>query len=207
MPTYEHRGQRPQVHPSATIAPTAVISGDVRIGADVRILHGAVLTAEDGVITIGDQCVVMENALIRARKGHPVSVGRDVLIGPHVHLNGATVGDGCFLGTGAALFPGATLAEGVEVRIHGVVHVNTYLDAGAMVPIGWVAVGAPASILPPDQHEAIWAVQEGLDFPGTVYGVPRGTPARVTMARQSQWYAAHNGDRLIGGVEGADVAR
>ena len=44
----EHRGKTPTVHPSAYVAPTAVLAGDVRIGADARILFGAVLTAEDG---------------------------------------------------------------------------------------------------------------------------------------------------------------
>ena len=91
------------------------------------------------------------------------------------------MGDGCFLATGAALFPGARLGEGAEVRIHVVVHVNTALEAGAVVPIGWVAVGDPARILPPGAHDEIWAVQEGLDFPGTVYGLPRDAPARERM--------------------------
>jgi selenocysteine lyase/cysteine desulfurase len=44
------------------VAPTAVVYAAVRIGADARILFGAVLTAEDGVIRVGDGTVVMENA-------------------------------------------------------------------------------------------------------------------------------------------------
>src|SRR5579872_5219514 len=58
----EHRGKTPQVDPSACVAPTAVVCAAVRIGADARILFGAVLTAEDGVIGVGDRTVVMENA-------------------------------------------------------------------------------------------------------------------------------------------------
>jgi hypothetical protein len=42
--------------------------------------------------------------------------------------------------------PRARLGRGVEVRIKGIVHVNTALEDGAMVPIGWVAVGNPARI-------------------------------------------------------------
>jgi gamma-carbonic anhydrase len=76
------------------------------------------------------------------------------------------VGDGCFLATGAALFPGCVAGTGGEVRIHGVVQVNTVLPPGATVPIGWVTVGDPAEIYPPAQHEHIWAIQESLDFPG-----------------------------------------
>lgn len=193
----EHRGGVPQVHPSAYVAPTAVICGAVRIGPDARVLFGAVLSAEDGEITVGARSIVMENAVIRGRARHPAVIGDDVLVGPHAHVNGARVGDGCFLATGAALFPGCVAGTGSEVRIGGIVQVNTVLPPGTMVPIGWVAVGDPAKIYPPGQHEQIWSVQESLDFPGTVYGVTRETPATERMSRQSAWFAAHLGDRII----------
>jgi carbonic anhydrase/acetyltransferase-like protein (isoleucine patch superfamily) len=191
----EHRGSTPQVDPSAYVAPTAVLCGAVHIGPDVRILFGAVLTAEDGEIRVGARSVVMENALIRGRARHPSILGQDVLVGPHAHVNGVRVGDGCFLATGAALFPGAVVGDGAEVRVHGVVQVNTVLPPGATVPIGWVAVGDPARLYPPGQHEQIWAVQESLDFPGTVYGITRDTPATERMSRQTAWFAAHCDDR------------
>jgi gamma-carbonic anhydrase len=194
MPSYVHRGRRPQVDPSAYVAPTAVLCGDVRIAAEARILFGAVLTAEDGQVTVGPRCIVMENALIRGRRHHPATLGADVLVGPHAHVNGAYIGDGCFIATGASLFPGARLGMGAEVRINGVVHVNTALPAGDVVPIGWVAVGDPCQVLSPDRHDEIWAIQRPLDFPQTVYGVSRETPAAERMARQSAWFAAHRHD-------------
>jgi carbonic anhydrase/acetyltransferase-like protein (isoleucine patch superfamily) len=190
-----HRGRTPVVDPSAYVAPTAVLCGDVHVGREARVLFGAVLTAEDGRIEVGARCTVMENALLRARAAHPVVLGDDVLVGPHAHVNGAVVGDGCFLATGCALFPGVRLGRDVEVRIHGVVHVNTELPDGALVPIGWVAVGD--RILPPADHDAIWAVQEGLDFPGTVYGLPRTASARERMERQAAWFAAHRDDQVL----------
>jgi gamma-carbonic anhydrase len=193
----DHRGRTPAVDPSAYVAPTAVLCGDVRVGPEARILFGAVLTAEDGRIEVGARCVVMEQALVRGRSAHPVVLGDDVLVGPHAHVNGAAVGDGCFLATGCSLFPGSRLGRDVEVRVNGVVHVNTALADGAMVPIGWVAVGDPASILPPGSHDEIWAIQEGLDFPGTTYGLPRDAPARERMARQAAWFAAHRDDRPV----------
>ena len=194
----EHRGRAPAVDPSAYVAPTAVLCGDVRVGPEARILFGAVLTAEDGRVEVGARCVVMENALLRGRRAHPVVLGDDVLVGPHAHVNGAVVGDGSFLATGSSLFPGARLGRGVEVRINGVVHVNSVLADEALVPIGWVAVGDPASILPPGAHDEIWAIQEGLDFPGTTYGLPRDAPARERMERQAAWFAAHRDDRPAG---------
>src|SRR3954451_9688287 len=161
----EHRGSAPQVDPTAYVAPTAVLCGDVRVGPDARVLFGAVLTAEDGTVDVGARCVMMETALLRGRAQHPVRLGDDVLVGPHAHLNGTLVGDGCFLATGASLFPGSRLGRDVEGRIHGVVHANTVLGDGALVPIGWVAVGGPSQPPPRGAHDEIWAVQEGLDFP------------------------------------------
>jgi carbonic anhydrase/acetyltransferase-like protein (isoleucine patch superfamily) len=191
----EHRGRRPDVHPSAWIAPTAVVCGDVRIGAEARILWNAVVTAEDGRVEIGERCVVMEHALVRGRAAHPVVAERDVLIGPHAHVNGARIGAEAFIATGAALFPGASVGARAEVRINGVVHVNSAVPDGGLVPIGWVAVGD--QVLPPDRHDDIWEIQRGLDFPGTVYGEPRGDDlmARV-MPRQAAWLGAHRDDRM-----------
>lgn len=193
----EHRGQRPTVDPTAYVAPTAVVCGDVHVGAEARVLFGAVLTAEDGRVEIGARTVVMENALIRGRAGHPTWVGEHVLVGPHAHVNGAMVGVGCFLATGCAVFPGAVLGADVEVRIHGVVHVNSRLPDGALVPIGWVAVGDPAEVHPPDAHQEIWRVQRDLDFPGTVYGIDREAPAHQRMRRQVDWFAAHRDDAML----------
>jgi len=192
-----HRGATPTVDPSAYVAPTAVLVGDVRVAARARILHGAVLTAEDGAVVVGRDTVVMEQALVRGRRGHDARLGDAVLVGPHAHVNGSTIEDEVFVATGAALFPGSRIGAGAEVRIHGVVQVNTVLPPGALVPIGWVAVGDPAQILPPDRHDDIWAVQRELDFPGTVYGVGRDVPMRELMRRQSEFYGAHRDDEVL----------
>jgi carbonic anhydrase/acetyltransferase-like protein (isoleucine patch superfamily) len=193
----EHRGKVPAVDPTAYVAPTAVLCGDVRVGQQARVLFGAVVTAEDGLVEIGARCVVMENALLRGRADHPVRLGDDVLVGPHAHVNGSQVGSGCFLATGCSLFPGSRLGRDVEVRINGIVHVNSVLEDGALVPIGWVAVGNPARVLAPWDHDEIWRIQQALDFPGTVYGLPRDASARERMERQTEWFGAHGDDRIV----------
>lgn len=186
----------PRIHPDATIAPGAIVSGDVVVEAGARILHGAVLTGEDGEVRVGAETVVLEHAVVRGRAGHPAIIGSQVMVGPHAHVNGATIGDRVFIATGASVFPGAVVGEGAEVRINGVVQVNTTLEPGAVVPIGWVAVGSPARIISSDRHEEIWVVQQTLDFPGTVYGVERAAGMAEIMRRQSAFYAAHDDDRV-----------
>src|SRR5262249_48611280 len=155
--------------------------------------------AEGGAIKIGRHCIVMENAVVRATGVHSCSIADHVLIGPCAHVVGATIDDEVFIATGAAVFHGSTLGRASEVRVHGTVHLKTRLAPGATVPIGWIAVGDPARLLPPERHEEIWAVQKPLNFPLSVYGIDRDTPdlmRRVTEA-VSQRLAAHQGDRVI----------
>ena len=176
------------IDPGAWVAPSAVVIGDVTLGPGARILHGAVLNGERGPIVIGADVVVMENALLRGRPDHPLRIGDAVLVGPHAHLNGATLEDEVFIATGVSAFAGSVAGARSELRINSVLHVNSKLAADTVLPIGWIAVGNPAQLFPPDRHDEIWAVQEGMDFPGTMYGVPRGTPMREIMRRQSAAY-------------------
>jgi carbonic anhydrase/acetyltransferase-like protein (isoleucine patch superfamily) len=193
----EHGGKRPTVLDSAYVAPTAVVSGDVTVGEDCRILYGAVLTSEGGRVAIGSRCVVMENAVIRGTRHHPVAVGDHVLVGPRAYLSGCTVEDEAFLATGSTVFNGATVGPRAEVRVNGVVHVNSMLAPEALVPIGWVAVGDPAEILPPEAHDRIWSIQRSLDFPGSVWGVVRSTPKREIMQRYTRALVRHRDDRIV----------
>ena len=202
----EHDGKRPRIAGSAYVAPTAVVCGDVTIGEEARILFHAVVTADGGPVEIGKRCIVMEHALVRGRGEHPVRIGDHTLIGPHSHVNGATIAENSFLATGAAVFPGARIGAGSEVRINGVVHVNSRLAPGTTVPIGWIAVGDPARLFPPEQHDEIWAIQEGLDFPGTVFGLPRQAPETLlpeAMARYAARFGRHRDDRIIDADERA----
>lgn len=196
----EHQGRTPTIADDVYVAPTAVVSGDVTIGPGSRILFGAVLTSEGAPVRIGERCVVMENAVIRGRTGYPAQLGDHVLVGPHAHVNGAVVEDNAFLATGAAVFPGARVGHGAEVRIHGVVHVNSRVVPDGLVPIGWVAVGDPAEVLPTRDHDRIWAIQKGLDFPGTVFGLARGPASKLmpeVTRRYAELFGTHRDDREI----------
>jgi carbonic anhydrase/acetyltransferase-like protein (isoleucine patch superfamily) len=140
----------------------------------------------------------MENAVLRGTRRHALTVGDRVLIGPRAYLSGCTVEDEVFLATGAAVFNGAHLARRAEVRVNGTVHLLTVLEEESVVPIGWVAVGDPARVLPPERHEEIWAIQEPLDFPGEVFGVAR-SPDMMSeiMARYTRALGHNVDDRII----------
>jgi carbonic anhydrase/acetyltransferase-like protein (isoleucine patch superfamily) len=194
-----HAGKTPVIDPTAWVAPDATVAGDVGIGPDCRVLWGARIIGEGGgTIRLGRACIVMENAALRATPRHPCTIGDFCLVGPQAHVVGAAIGDEVFIATGAAVFHGARLGKGAEVRIRATVHLRTRLAPGTVVPIGWVAVGDPARILPPDHHDAIWEVQRPLDFPGFVYGLGRETPElmRHITERLAEMLGRHRDDRV-----------
>jgi carbonic anhydrase/acetyltransferase-like protein (isoleucine patch superfamily) len=185
----EHAGKRPQIPADARIAPNAVLCGDIVLGRNVSIGFGAVLTAESGPIRIGDNVVVMDTAVLRGVKGAPLTIGNNVLVGPRAYLTGCTLEDEVFIATGATVFNLAVLKRGAEVAINGIVHIRTVLAEFSSVPLGWIAVGDPAAILPPDRHDEIWKIQKALEFPKTVFGVERPPEGQTLMGDVMPRYA------------------
>ncbi|GEL19152.1 gamma carbonic anhydrase family protein [Pseudonocardia asaccharolytica] len=204
-----HRNARPRVDESAYIAPTAVLCGDVSVGAHSRVLFGAVITAEGGPVAIGSNCIIMEQAVVRGVPRHPVQIGDNVLVGPHAHLTGCVVEGDARIATGAMLFNGARLGVTAEVEFGAVVHVNTAVPPGMAVPMGWFAGGDPAELVPPSNWERIRELMGPLDYPGTVFGVSRGPgrdPAMPDIARRyARGLAMHRYDEIYDGARGSET--
>jgi carbonic anhydrase/acetyltransferase-like protein (isoleucine patch superfamily) len=197
----KHLDKIPEINDSTFIAPNAAICGDVKIGKNCRIMFGAAIIAEGGRIEMGDNCIVFENAVIRSTPKHSTKIGNSSLIGPNAHVVGCIIEDCVFVATGASIFHGAHLGRGAEVRINGVVHLLSVLPPGTTVPIGWIAVGNPAQIFSPNEHEKIWALQKELNFPETVYGVDRKPDNETNMPQVTQMLAkymgTHKNDEII----------
>jgi hypothetical protein len=129
--------------------------------------------------------------MLLEHNGERPKVHSTAYVAPNATLCGdVTVGKDSRVMFGAVL-----TAEGRPVRVNGTVHLRPVLPAEAVVPIGWVAVGEPAEVLAPGEHERIWELQEPLDFPGTVFGVERG-PAGTMMPELTRRYAAALGAHL-----------
>lgn len=175
--------KKPKIHSTAYVAPSATISGDVTIGAESAVLHGAVITSEGAPVTIGAHAVVMENAVIKASGGsvlqYPVSIGDRCIIGPHAYVVGATIGNGCFVASGAKIFNGAVLEDGAGVALGAIVHVKTRLPAASSVPMMHIAYGDPATTSPPEKAPEIHAK---LDFYADVFNLAAGDDVRARAA-------------------------
>lgn len=199
----EHAGARPDVDASAWIAPSAVLSGAVRVGPRTAILHGAILTAEAGQdIVVSPECVVMENAVLRAAGRFPLRVDSRVLVGPHTHLSGCSIGPRSFIATGAMVFNGARLGEACTVALGGKVHVDTELADGTFVPMGFIAWGRPGRAYSPEQAPLVHEELDRLGFAHYVFGIEaegksRGQIRDEMLLRYTHALARHRDDRIV----------
>lgn len=169
----KHQNKIPDIDKTSYIAPNAMICGDIKIGKNVRVMFGAQIIAENSSVRIGDNSIILENAVIRGTRNHSVSIGNNCLIGPNSHIAGCIIEDNVFIATGVSVFHGAVVKKGAEVRVNGVVHLRTTVPENEIIPINWIAVGTPMKLFPPEKHEDIWKVQEPLNFPEYVYGLNR----------------------------------
>jgi carbonic anhydrase/acetyltransferase-like protein (isoleucine patch superfamily) len=199
-----HRDSSPSVDPDAYVAPTAVLSGEVRIGPGSCVLHGAVISADGGPVEIGANSVIMEHAVLRATPRHQLTIGDHVLAGPHSYLTGCAIGDEVFIATGAMVFNGARMGRASSVALCGAVHIGCVVPPQTRIPIGWVAVGDPARLYPPAEAENIRAgLDEAGGFLPFVFGADpaadRSQQMRTAMRRYTSFLSrSHQGDEPIG---------
>jgi carbonic anhydrase/acetyltransferase-like protein (isoleucine patch superfamily) len=127
-------GKKPNVHSSAYVAPTAVVSGDVTIGSGSAVMHGAVIVSEGAPVTIGSDCVVMECAVLRASGGaamqFPLEIADRCLIGPHSYVVGATIGEGCFVSGNSRILNGATIGDDCGIGAGATVRPGAHVTPG-----------------------------------------------------------------------------
>jgi len=196
-----HENKEPKIDETAYIAPNATICGDVTIGQGTRIMFGAQLIAESNPIIIGDNCIVLENAVIRAAAAGELSIGNNCLIGPNSHLASCVIENEVFIATGASIFHGAKVRNGAEIRINAIVHLKTDFPENEVLPIGWIAVGSPMKMFSSKDHDEIWEIQKELNFPDLVYGLRERQQLKSTnfelCKTMSKRLSSHLKDEII----------
>ncbi len=133
-----YRGVWPRISPSAFIAPTAVIVGDVEIGDEASVWFGAVIRGDTAPVRIGARTNVQDNCVIHTDEGAPALIGADCSLGHAAIVHGATVGDGALVGMGATALNGATVGAGA------ILAAGALLAEGKIIPDGQLGMGAPA---------------------------------------------------------------
>ena len=129
---------QPRIDPTAFVAPSAAVYGDVTIGSDAVIMFGVVVRAEFDRIVVGARTNIQDNSVLHIDEGVPCLVGNDVTIGHSAVVHGATVGDHCLVGIGARVLNGAVMGEGSWIAA------GSLLPEGKEIPPWTLAMGTPA---------------------------------------------------------------
>ncbi|MDN6386998.1 MAG: gamma carbonic anhydrase family protein, partial [Corynebacterium sp.] len=108
-------GRVPRIHASAYVAPTAVIIGDVEIGADSSVFYGVVIRGDVGSIRIGERTNIQDNSVLHVDTGVSNVLGDDVTVGHQALVHGASVGDGTLIGMSSSLLSGSTVGAGTLI--------------------------------------------------------------------------------------------
>ena len=140
---FELGGKRPSVHPDAYIAPTAVLIGDVDIGAGASVWFGAVLRGDEAQIKVGAGANIQDNAVIHCAHNLPTVIEQNASVGHSAQLEGCVVEEGAVVGMGATMLQRSRLGKGSLLAAGAV------LGEGSEVPPGHMAAGVPAKVKKP----------------------------------------------------------
>ena len=140
---FELRGKRPNVHPDAYIAPTAVLIGDVEVAAGASVWFGAVLRADEAQIKIGEGSNIQDNVVIHCATNLPTLIESNATIGHSALLEGCVVEEGALVGMGATMLQRSRLGAGSMLAAGSV------LQEGTVIPPGHLAAGVPAKLKKP----------------------------------------------------------
>lgn len=137
-----YRGVSPRIHPSAFIAPTAVLIGDVEVGPDASVWFGAVLRGDhpDHGIRIGARTSIQDNCVLHVSARGATIVGDDVTIGHGAVFESCEIRRGSLIGMNAVILHGAVIDEESLVAALSVV------PEGMHVPRRTLAAGIPAKV-------------------------------------------------------------
>jgi carbonic anhydrase/acetyltransferase-like protein (isoleucine patch superfamily) len=135
----------PRIHPSAFIAPGAIVAGDVEIGAESSIWPGCVLRGDYGRIVVGRRTNVQDATVIHATHTLSTVIGDDVVVGHGARLEGCTVEDAALIGMNSVVLHQVVVGSGAIIAAGAV------LTPGTLVPPGAMARGVPAKVVEADE--------------------------------------------------------
>ena len=136
----EFKGKRPKIHPSAFIAPTAVIIGDVTVEENASVWYNAVLRADFNPIVVRRGANVQDCAVVHVTPRGGTEVGPGATIGHNCTIHAAFLGEECLIGNGA------TVLDGARIGARAMVAAGALVTPETEIPDGMLAVGTPAKV-------------------------------------------------------------
>ena len=142
MPIHALDGITPRIDPEVGwIAPSAVLVGDIVVGAEVGIWFGVVARGDIETITIGARSNIQDNCVLHTDRGHPLVIGENCTIGHAAIVHGCSIGDNTLIGMGATVLNGARIGKNCLIGA------NALITEGKEIPDNSMVVGAPGKVI------------------------------------------------------------
>jgi carbonic anhydrase/acetyltransferase-like protein (isoleucine patch superfamily) len=135
--------KQPALGPIVYISSTAVVLGDVTLGAHSSVWYNAVLRGDINRIVVGDYSNIQDNAVVHLADDFPCLIGKYVTVGHSAVVHACTVEDECLIGMGA------TILDGAIIGAQSIVGANALVTQGMVVPAGSMVLGSPAKVVRP----------------------------------------------------------
>ena len=143
MPLYAFEGRSPVVDPTAFIAPTATLIGDVRVEAGASVWFNVVLRADYAPIIIRQGANVQDGSVLHAPPGIPCDIGPGATIAHMCVVHGA------HLGAEALVANHCTVLDGAVIGRRSLVAAHSLVVGGTKIPDEVLVTGSPAKIRGP----------------------------------------------------------
>jgi carbonic anhydrase/acetyltransferase-like protein (isoleucine patch superfamily) len=143
MPLFSFEGKQPRVHPSAFIAATAVLVGDVTVEEDASVWYNAVLRGDFNSVVVRRGANVQDCSVVHVTPVNPVEIGAGATVGHTCVIHGATLGEESLVANGA------TVLDGARIGARAMVGAGALVTPGTEVPDDTLALGAPAKVRGP----------------------------------------------------------
>jgi len=159
MPVYRLEGITPVVHPDAFVHETAVLIGDVLVGAGCYIGPHASLRGDFGRIVVAQGANLQDTCVMHSFPGKDCVVERDGHIGHGAVLHGCRVGANAMVGMNAVVMDDAVIGES------SIVAAVAFVPAGFVCPPRSLVMGVPAKVKRTlSGHEIEWKTRGTLEY-------------------------------------------
>ncbi len=134
-----YNGKKPNIDPSAFVADSAILIGDLEVGAEASIWFGSIVRADVNRIEIGEATNIQDCTVIHVTSQlWPVIIGAQVTVGHRAVLHGCTIGPRSLIGMGAIILDGADIGE------YCIIGAGSLVTEGTKIPSRTLAFGSPA---------------------------------------------------------------
>jgi carbonic anhydrase/acetyltransferase-like protein (isoleucine patch superfamily) len=143
MPLYSFEGRSPKVDPTAFVAPTATLIGDVTIEAGASVWFNTVLRADYAPVIVREGANVQDGSVLHAPPGIPVDIGPGATVAHMCLIHGAHIG------AEALIANHATVLDGAVIGRRSLIAAGAVVIGGTKIPDEVLVVGAPAMVKGP----------------------------------------------------------